>query len=118
MTRFGRSLAYAALVLPLAALAQGEAARVPGAPAPACLVPGAWHGLAQGAPHPLSGAEALALVSDRDVVLLGEKHDEYDHHAWQLQTLAALYALRPQMVIGFEAFPRRAQAVLDQWVAG
>ena len=112
------ALAQGALAFSLAASAQGGAAPVPHAAAPACLVPGAWHVLGQGAPRPLSGAEALALVSDRDIVLLGEKHDEYDHHAWQLQTLAALYALRPQMVIGFEAFPRRAQAVLDQWVAG
>ncbi|MBI3375478.1 MAG: ChaN family lipoprotein [Betaproteobacteria bacterium] len=105
-------------MLPLAAFAQGEHRPVPGASAQTCLVPGAWHRIGEGAPRPLSGAEALALASDRDIVLLGEKHDEYDHHAWQLQTLAALYALRPQMVIGFEAFPRRAQAVLDQWVAG
>lgn len=111
------ALALGALLLPLAGFAQGNARHEP-ASAQTCLVPGAWHGLGQGAPRPLSGAEALALVSDRDIVLLGEKHDEYDHHAWQLQTLAALYALRPQMVIGFEAFPRRAQAVLDQWVAG
>jgi len=53
-----------------------------------------------------------------DVVLLGEHHDNADHHRWQLQTLAALHLLRPQMAIGFEAFPRRVQPVLDRWVAG
>ena len=35
-----------------------------------------------------------------------------------MQTLAALHLLRPQMVIGFESFPRRVQPVLDKWVAG
>lgn len=62
-----------------------------------------------------------ALIADmarRDVVLLGEHHDEADHHRWQLHTLAALHAQRPRMVIGFEAFPRRVQPVLDKWVAG
>jgi uncharacterized iron-regulated protein len=57
-------------------------------------------------------------MAQRDVVLLGEHHDEYDHHLWQLQTLAALNVARPEMVIGFEAFPRRVQPVLDRWIAG
>ena len=57
-------------------------------------------------------------MAQRDVVLLGETHDDADHHRWQLQTLAALLAQRPDMVIGFEMFPRRAQPVLDRWVAG
>jgi len=57
-------------------------------------------------------------MARRDVVLLGESHDDYDHHEWQLQTLAALHQLRPQMVIGFESFPRRVQPVLDKWIAG
>src|SRR5699024_503553 len=47
-----------------------------------------------------------------------EQHTNKDDHRWQLQTLAALHLLRPDMVIGFEAFPRRLQPVLDQWVAG
>jgi uncharacterized iron-regulated protein len=35
-----------------------------------------------------------------------------------VQTLSALRLLRPAMVIGFEAFPRRVQPALDDWVAG
>jgi uncharacterized iron-regulated protein len=45
-------------------------------------------------------------------------HDNPEHHRWQLQMLAALHAARPDMVIGFEMFPRRVQKALDQWVAG
>ncbi|MBF0250824.1 MAG: ChaN family lipoprotein, partial [Alphaproteobacteria bacterium] len=48
----------------------------------------------------------------------GESHDNPDHHLWQSQTLAQLHARRPGMVLGFEAFPRRVQPVLDKWVAG
>ncbi len=60
----------------------------------------------------------LGGMVKKDVVLLGEQHDEDDDHRWQLQVLAALHAQRPNMVIGFEMFPRRAQPVLDSWVAG
>ncbi|MDP1557366.1 MAG: ChaN family lipoprotein [Nitrosomonas sp.] len=66
----------------------------------------------------ISNRDIIARAVKSDVVLLGETHINREHHRWQLQTLAALYALRPNMVIGFEMFPRRVQAVLDQWVAG
>lgn len=66
----------------------------------------------------MAAADILGEIARRDVVLLGEQHDAADHHRWQLQTLAALYVLRPRMAIGFEFFPRGAQPVLDRWVAG
>jgi len=58
------------------------------------------------------------LVAKTTVVLLGESHTDVDHHYWQLHTLAALYGRGENIVIGFEAFPRRLQPVLDDWVAG
>ncbi len=68
------------------------------------------------------GQADYASIIDRavkhSVVLLGETHVNADHHRWQLQMLAAMHAVRPDMVIGFEMFPRRVQAVLDRWVAG
>ncbi len=51
-------------------------------------------------------------------VLLGEDHDNPEHHRWQLYTIAELYARQPNMALGFEAFPRRVQPILDKWVAG
>jgi uncharacterized iron-regulated protein len=51
-------------------------------------------------------------------VLLGESHTDADHHFWQLETVAALYGRGGNVVIGFEAFPRRLQGVLDDWIAG
>lgn len=110
-------LAHGAVALSFAALAQTDAGKT-ARDTVACLAPGAWHSLERDGPRPATGAELLGSASRRDIVLLGEKHDEADHHAWQLQTLAALHALRPQMVIGFESFPRRVQGALDQWVAG
>lgn len=110
-------LAHGAVALSFAAFAQNDAHQASRATS-SCLAPGAWHSLDRGEPRPTPGPELLAFASRRDIVLLGERHDERDHHAWQLQTLAALHALRPQMVIGFESFPRRVQGTLDRWVAG
>lgn len=89
-----------------------------GHPAQLCLAPAAWYTLAGDNPRATPGPELLAAMSKRDIVLLGEQHDDADDHQWQLQTLAALHLLRPQMVIGFESFPRRIQPVLDKWIAG
>lgn len=110
-------LAHGAVALSFAAFAQNDAHQAP-RDTSSCLAPGAWHSLDRGGPRPTPAAELLAFASRRDIVLLGERHDDRDHHAWQLQTLAALHALRPQMVIGFESFPRRVQGTLDKWVAG
>ncbi len=80
-----------------------------------CIPIGSWMAPSRGE---LSNVEIVAHAAKNSVVLLGETHVNMEHHRWQLQTLAALYALRPDMVIGFEMFPRRVQTVLDQWVAG
>lgn len=84
----------------------------------ACLTHSAWYRFPGDGPRTVSGPELLADISRRDIVLLGEQHDDADHHHWQLQTLATLHLLRPRMVIGFESFPRGVQPVLDKWIAG
>lgn len=94
------------------------AAFLPFAPAFAqskCVPDGDWIVPGEGRS---SGPEVLARAARGQVVLLGETHDNADHHRWQQHTLAALAALRPKTVIGFEMFPRRVQAALDRWVAG
>lgn len=89
-----------------------------GAQADSCLKPSGWYATDANGARREHGADILADMARRKVVLLGEQHDDADHHAWQLATLGALHSLRPRMVIGFEAFPRRAQPVLDKWIAG
>ena len=84
-----------------------------------CLRPGEW--TVFDSAEPRAGGDVATLVAamaQRDVLLLGEQHDDADHHRWQVQMLAALHAQRPAMVIGFEMFPRRVQPVLERWVAG
>ena len=83
-----------------------------------CLNPAAWTMLDGNQPRLTTATAVLTGMAKRDVVLLGEQHDEDDDHRWQVQVLAALQAQRPSMVIGFEMFPRRVQPVLDSWVAG
>lgn len=80
--------------------------------------PASWLRLDGARPAAVAPGALLDELAGREVVLLGETHDDADHHRWQLHTLAALHSRRPDMVLGFEAFPRRAQPVLDRWVAG
>lgn len=114
-TKQAAGVSAAALCAILLALA-GCAVTPPAPVAADCDTPGTWLDPATGA---LLAAEPLvASLAKRPVVLLGEEHTEAEHHRWQLQMLAALHGRNPDMVIGFESFPRRLQPVLDRWVAG
>lgn len=62
--------------------------------------------------------DLLDNMSKRPVVMLGESHTSAEHHRWQLHVLSALYGRNPNMVMGFEAFPRTMQPVLDRWTRG
>jgi uncharacterized iron-regulated protein len=81
----------------------------------ACVPPAHW--VVPATHRERAASEVLANAARSRIVLLGELHDRADHHRWQLQTVAAVAAWRP-VVLGFEMFPRRTQAVLDRWVAG
>ena len=59
----------------------------------------------------------LAALARRSVVLLGEEHDNAEHYFWQLQMLASLHAYNPDLIVGFEMFPRRVQPALDRWAS-
>jgi uncharacterized iron-regulated protein len=83
-----------------------------------CPAPGQWMVPETGEATVQPADQVFARLARQQVVLLGESHDNTEHHWWQLHTLAGLHALRPQMVLGLEMFPRRLQPVLDQWVAG
>ncbi|KRB62043.1 hypothetical protein ASE04_19360 [Rhizobium sp. Root708] len=78
--------------------------------------PGTWIAPATGALLPHGGL--LRHMATKQAVLLGETHDRYDIHRWQLHVLAGLYAYNDNIVVGFEMFPRRCQPVLNEWVAG
>ena len=81
-----------------------------------CMTAGQWLDPATGR-HPADD-DLIGRMAARPVVLLGEVHDNADHHRWQLHTLSALHGRNPNMVLGFEAFPRSVQAHLDRWTRG
>jgi len=109
-------LAAIAMICAVPARAQEQPAHP--VPKEACLAPAAWYTLAGDKPRTAPARELLGDMARREIVLLGEQHDDAGHHQWQLQTLAALHVRKPQMVIGFESFPRRVQPALDRWIAG
>ena len=101
-----------AAALPLASAAGSPAARAD--ESGVCVPVGAWV---------VPGSEkkqenVIETLARHEVVLLGELHDEAEHHRWQLHTIAALFNYRPDMVLGFEMFPRSVQPVLDRWSKG
>lgn len=81
-----------------------------------CVVTGQW--TTPKTKKVLSTAEIVKNISNYQAVLLGEFHDNFDHHQWQLHTLAALNATGRKLAIGLEMLPRLVQPVLDKWVAG
>jgi uncharacterized iron-regulated protein len=87
-----------------------------GGAASACTTHGAWIDVKTG--HSIDREKLFGDLAKSAVVLLGESHPDVDHHLWQLHTVAALHGRGGNMVIGFEAFPRRLQPVLDDWIAG
>lgn len=84
------------------------------APSPGLVTVGTWFDLRRREKRD----DAVIALAKKGVVLLGETHDEAEHHRWQLHTIAALFSLRRDMVLGFEMFPRRVQPALDRWSKG
>lgn len=51
-------------------------------------------------------------------VLMGELHDEQDHHRAQLMLIRVLWEAKVPLAIGMEMFRQDAQESLDRWVRG
>jgi uncharacterized iron-regulated protein len=117
--RFRTAILSASLVAAATGLcgAQAISSVSPAETASACATLGNWIDVKTG--RSIDRGELFRdLVAKTTVVLLGESHTDADHHRWQLHTLAALHGRGANIVIGFEAFPRRLQSVLDDWVGG
>lgn len=112
-----RPRVFPVLLAMLVTLAACRAPRPPQPePARPCVPAAAW--LRPDDRRTTPGPDVLARAARARIVLLGEHHDRMAHHRWQAQVIAGLLARRPAVVVGFEMFPRRAQPVLDRWVAG
>jgi uncharacterized iron-regulated protein len=121
LVRFMKPVTLCRPLLACGALAAAAALIVlpaSGAATTNCVPIAGWVSPGPSGAQPIAAAELLARMARQSVVLLGEEHENADHHRWQLQTLIALHALRPDMVLGFEMFPRRVQPALERWVGG
>jgi len=86
------------------------------APNTIAIAPGTW--LDPHTAEPVAHPDLMRRLALQQVVLLGETHDRYDVHRWQLHVALGLLAHRSDIVLGFEMFPRRLQPVLDAFIAG
>lgn len=103
-----RAVAACALAIAVSACASDRAT--------GCAPPGTWFDPTTR--QEASPAQLFASLAARPIVLLGEEHDNADHHRWQLHVIETLHAIRPDLVLGFEMFTRSSQTTLDRWVAG
>lgn len=81
-----------------------------------CETIGQWIDPATGDIRPHD--QMISTAADTSVVMLGELHPHVEHHRWQLAVISALHGQKPNMVLGFESFPRAVQPVLDRWING
>ena len=82
---------------------------------PSCVAAGTW---SDADSNIVKQTTLLKTLAKQQVVLLGEDHENAQHHRWQLHTIAKLHAIQPDMMLAFESFPRNTQPILDSWVAG
>jgi uncharacterized iron-regulated protein len=67
---------------------------------------------------PAAVASLLDQLQDRQVVMVGEVHDRYDHHLNQLAVIRGLHERGVDVAVGMEYFQRPFQQHLDDFVAG
>lgn len=120
-----RSLTRALTSISIAACTPHAASVQPSTPAPPAPTSARAWTTTLDRDHPLVGRiwsvrdgrfvdERAMLAELRGYVLLGEKHDNPDHHALQADILRALVDAGAKPVVAFEMFDVDRQAVIDQ----
>ena len=116
---------HAALARPLNAAAAAALALL----LAACQASGPWHHR-EGAQNPLTGKirdvagarfidqpTLVAELAEADFVLIGERHDNLDHHRLEAELTAALQAAAPRpRVVAFEMIPSDRQLELVEYL--
>jgi len=69
-------------------------------------------------PQALSLESLFKKIADKNLIYVGEYHDNYAHHLNQLKIIKSLHQQGKKIAIGLEMFQRRFQAVLDDYIAG
>ncbi len=65
---------------------------------------------------PLNLHDIVARHQNRQIFMIGEKHDNYAHHLNQLQLIQLLHQDRESLVIAMEMFQKPFQKVLDDYI--
>ncbi|CAB5119454.1 hypothetical protein D3OALGA1CA_2500 [Olavius algarvensis associated proteobacterium Delta 3] len=74
--------------------------------------------------YDLSGKKSISLqqlsgeLKNKNIVLVGEHHNNTRHHINQLEVIRALDKAGAQVAIGMEMFRSDSQKYLERWVAG
>jgi uncharacterized iron-regulated protein len=63
-------------------------------------------------------SEAVTLLKQNRIILVGEHHTNQSHHFAQLNVIQSLNEAGVQVAIGLEMFRADSQQALDRWVAG
>ena len=66
----------------------------------------------------LSFEEFIAQLETRDLVFIGEVHDNPEHHLIQVQILQALMVRHGPITVAMEFFQKPQQAVIDRYLLG
>lgn len=66
----------------------------------------------------LSLSQLAAVAGNSDLILIGEVHDNKDHHDMQLDLIRSLSTMNRPLAIGLEMIQSNYQQQLDEWVAG
>ena len=83
-----------------------------------CQTPGDWLIPDNAQVLKTTNSTVFEKIENVDFVLLGEQHDQAQHHRWQMQMLSGLVAHRDKIAIGLEMLPKTSQPALDAWVDG
>ncbi len=63
-------------------------------------------------------SQIVTALAERQLVFVGETHDQYSHHLNQLEVIRGLHEIHPQLVVAIEFLPRQVQPALDDYVQG
>jgi uncharacterized iron-regulated protein len=66
----------------------------------------------------ISFEELIEQISSKDLIFVGEAHDNPDHHLIQVQILQAVAARSPSLTMAVESFQKHQQPKVDRYLQG
>ena len=66
----------------------------------------------------ISFDQMIREIRDKKIILIGEYHNDPQHHKFQLRVIRALYEHGISIAVGLEMFRANNQKELDRWVSG